>query len=148
VFVALQLLLPFRHVLYPQRTDWTGYAQRFSWRMKIQHREIEQLEFWAYDRVTPDSLMFDPKLFMTFDQYHNLARHPLYVLEFRDFIIDFLEERQVFDPIVKVKFRVAFNGRPAQYVIDPQLDLTTVTHRSFTVPTWILPLEEATVAAP
>ena len=44
VYVAVQLLVPLRHLLYPGDVAWTEEGHRFSWRMKLREKE-QTLEF-------------------------------------------------------------------------------------------------------
>ena len=48
-YFLIQLALPLRHVLFPGNVEWTGHGQRFAWRMKIQYRKVDTLEFKVWD---------------------------------------------------------------------------------------------------
>ena len=39
VYVAVQLLVPLRHLLYPGDVAWTEEGHRFSWRMRLREKE-------------------------------------------------------------------------------------------------------------
>jgi hypothetical protein len=40
VYVAMQLLVPFRHWLYPGNVNWTLEGHQFSWRMMLNEEDV------------------------------------------------------------------------------------------------------------
>ncbi|MCA9068216.1 MAG: HTTM domain-containing protein, partial [Planctomycetaceae bacterium] len=42
LWVAVQLLIPFRHLLYPGNVSWTEEGHRFSWHMKLRSKVVSE----------------------------------------------------------------------------------------------------------
>lgn len=141
-FWAFQLLFPFRHFVFAGNTDWTMEGQRFSWRMKVQHREIEQVEFSILDHQTKTIYPVELGGYnMHEDQMRLLAQDPACIQQFAKYLHDFQAPRlNSFKVEVKAKVKVSFNGREAQWVVDPATDLAQLRRSPWRHSEWILPL--------
>jgi hypothetical protein len=51
LFIAAQLLIPFRYVLYPGDLFWNEEGFRFSWRVMLMHKE-GYATFYLHDKAT------------------------------------------------------------------------------------------------
>ncbi|MEO0469025.1 MAG: HTTM domain-containing protein [Bacteroidota bacterium] len=144
VYAAFQLLFPFRHWLIPGNVEWTGESQRFSWRMKIQHRATEEMEFQVlnYDTKTIVPVNMDAYQ-LNRDQKVHMGIHPEMVWQFAQFLEERAKKKLRARKVgVNAKVKVAFNGRPAKYMIDPQTDLAEEDWKLMQHNEWILPLED------
>jgi len=142
IYFLFQLFFPFRHFLVGPNVDWTGVAQRFSWRMKIQNRQTETIKFAVFDL---DSKQIYPVDLVTYglnrDQIFNMSQHPEMARQFAVFLDEYCEQRQQMPNVmVKADIRVSFNGRPPQPTIDRDKDLTKADSSPFAAQDWILPL--------
>lgn len=146
VFLTLQLVLPFRHFLIAGNTDWTGEGQRFSWRMKIQQRKMEKLEFMIFDYGARKQVPVDLKVMAAYglnrDQFVQMVQDPKMVVRFARFLAEDYRKRNRPTGKVEVKanVEVAFNGRKPQRLIDPEIDLASQPVDLLKHNEWILPL--------
>ncbi len=51
VFVAVQAVLPLRHLAYPGDARWNGDGQNFSWWMRSVHMKVDSKFFAEYDGI-------------------------------------------------------------------------------------------------
>jgi len=144
VYLVFQLIMPFRYVLFTDQVDWTGHAQRFSWRMKIQTRKVESIEYAVFDLNTNT---FHPITIETYglngSQYDGIGLDPEMARQFAIYVKKIAKEQQHLPRVmVKAKIKVSYNGREPQLTIDPDVDLTKVPSGPFAERTWVLPLEK------
>ncbi|MDQ3304311.1 MAG: HTTM domain-containing protein [Actinomycetota bacterium] len=140
VFLAVQLLVPLRHFLYPGDALWTNEGYRFAWRMKL-----TDVQGTAVYQVT------DPESGRTWEIYprdHLTARQAVYVMRFPDMALQFghviansLQARGYEQIEVRATVMASLNGRDPQLLIDPTVDLAEQPRTLAPAP-WILPLEE------
>lgn len=135
VFFTIQLLFPFRYMLYPGELFWTEEGFRFSWRVMLMEK-AGYAQFTVKDRSTGHSFYIDNSEFLTPFQEKQMAFQPDFILEYAHFLHEHFEAQGVVDPIVTVESRVSLNGRPSATFIDPNVDLAKV-EESFMPKKWI-----------
>lgn len=87
VYFMVQTLLPLRHWLYKGNVDWTGIGQRFSWRMKIQHRAVETLDFKVLDMKKKEVIPVEVTSYrLNPDQITQLSQDPRASIQFAKFL--------------------------------------------------------------
>ena len=62
VYVAIQVLVPFRHYFYPGNASWTEQGHQFAWRMMLRSK-VPETRFMLYvfsDPKTGDEWIVDP----------------------------------------------------------------------------------------
>ncbi len=139
-YVLLQLGLPLRHYFIPGYTDWTGEGQRFSWRMKIQHRKVEELVFAIMDEDTKTIHEVDPAKYLFPDEIQQMCNSPQMILQFANYLHDEVAVKNgIHNSMVKCKVKVAFNGKPAAYIFEPTMDLIEASHSGKPVRSYIEP---------
>lgn len=122
---AVQLLVPLRHWLYPGVTAWTQQAERFSWRMRLNHSR-GVVTFYARDELRGMRRVIDPLEVLTPQQARDMAAQPDMILEFAHFLSDRLRSQGYGEAKIRCVARASWNGRPPELLIDPTLDLTDV----------------------
>jgi vitamin K-dependent gamma-carboxylase len=132
--VALQLVLPFRHLLYPGRTAWTEQAHSFAWRMMLRSKIGEAL-FRVYDPARGAVELVDPAAVLPEWQARKMACRPDLLHQFALW----LAAQRGPGTQVRVDSLCSLNGRPAQPLVDPSTDLAAEPRRLVPAP-WILPL--------
>lgn len=140
LYVVAQLLLPFRHLLYPGDVAWTEEGHRFSWRMKLRDKS-HRIAYIAHAPTTGRTWLLPPRDYLSGRQDDALEGHPDMILQLAHHMADDLRARG--NPGVQIHVRAwtSLNGRRQQDLIDPNIDLTT-RHRSIWPADWILPLTE------
>lgn len=142
VFFLIQFLLPLRHFLYKGNTDWTGLGQQFAWRMKIQHRSLEKMEFkvWDVNKKVIYPVGVD-QYGLNQDQINLLAYDPSAILQFANFLQTHSKKNKSMDKVlVKATVEVEFNGRKPQKIFDTNLNLLEVGTSASELSKWIQPL--------
>ena len=122
--------------------EWTGIAQRFSWRMKMQSRNVTQFTMSLVDRATSQKYNMDGKTFVTLNQFIHMPEDPYTFVQLAKYISKKLYiENGFVNPIIKTNLQVEFNGMPSQSMINPVIDLTKVDENPFIEPKWITPFK-------
>ena len=147
-YVVIQLLLPFRYVLYPRKMFWTEQGFRFSWRVML----IEKAGYAAFkvsDSTTNGELIVDNRAFLTPQQEKMMSTQPDMILQFAHHLRDYYKENGTFDgskkvelnnPIVKADVRVALFNQGSRQFIDTSVNLAQ-EKRGFAHKKWVLEYE-------
>jgi vitamin K-dependent gamma-carboxylase len=128
IYFLIQGLLPFRHLLYEGNVDWTGAGQRFAWRMKIQHRTLEKMEFKVLDMKKKVIIPVEVRNYgLNQDQLNLMAYDPVSIVQFAKFIKKHCRENKGIDDVqVQSEIIVSFNGRKTQPIFDKSVDLSSL----------------------
>ncbi|MFN2260465.1 MAG: HTTM domain-containing protein [Psychroflexus sp.] len=140
LFFVIQLLMPFRYVLYPSELFWREDAYRFSWRVML----MEKRGYAYFKVVNPEKETYfyvDNSDFLSSFQEKQMSTQPDFILEYAHFLGEHFKS-QGHQPIeIYVESYVALNGRRSQAYIDPDVDLLK-EYESFKSKTWILPFKD------
>jgi len=136
VFALIQLSLPFRHFLYSSDLLWSEEGMRFSWRVMVREKN-GQVTFKVTDRENGKRWEISPGQYLVQHQELEMSSQPDMILQLaRHIQKDF--ERRGRQVSVSAEAWVSLNGRPAQLLLDPGVDLTTLSD-SLWQKDWILP---------
>lgn len=140
-YVALQLLVPLRHFLYPGSVHWTEEGHRFAWHMKLRDKN-GTARFYVKDPVRGTTWQVHPRLYLTARQTTKMSVRPDMILQFAHYIArDQARRRNISHPLeVRARVMASLHGRPSQLLIDPNVNLAA-QKRSLGRAHWILPLE-------
>ena len=124
LFLALELFVPLRHLLYPGNVLWTREGSRFAWQMYMHAwEEPSSARFFVTNPVSNKTWDVDPKDYLSPEQYAEMSKYPDMVLQFAHIIADEWHERGYEQVEVYAEVRVPLNGREPQLLIDPTVDL-------------------------
>lgn len=140
-YLALQVLLPFRHFLYPGWVDWTEEGHRFSWRMKLRDKRGD-IQFILLDHATRKATVLeDHESMLTSTQQLMMAQDPEMIRQFAHFLARrFRQEgHQGFE--IHANTSLSLNGRPPQPLVDPTVDLAATPPGLFGSKDWVVPLQ-------
>ncbi len=140
VFFTVQLLFPWRYLLYPGELFWTEEGYRFSWRVMLMEKS-GYAQFKIVDKASGKWVYVDNSQFLTPFQEKQMSFQPDFILEFAHFLETHYEEQGWDDVGVYVDSRVSLNGRLSRPFIDPEEDLTQYRD-TFEPKTWILPFND------
>lgn len=141
LYLLFQLLFPFRYLLFPGNAEWYGVGQRFSWRMKIQHRELTVLKFTVVDYNSKRLMELEPEKYLTFAQIQAMKLDPKMILQFATFLGNDARSGGIQGAGVRADVRVKFNGRNEQTIINPETDLMQIKYQPHDLRNWVLPLK-------
>lgn len=140
MFFAVQLLFPWRYLLYPGELFWTEEGYRFSWRVMLVEKS-GYAQFKIVDKATGKWFYVDNTDFLTPFQEKQMAFQPDFILEYAHYLAQHFEKDGHKNIGVYVECYVALNGRLSQPYIDPKVDLTQ-EQDSFKHKTWIVPFKD------
>ncbi len=136
VWVAVQLFLPLRHLLYPGDPRWTGQGYRFAWNVLLTEK-AGSVTFLVADPDTGRRWVADATSTYTPTQLRVMSGEP-----------DLIHQAALAIAAgegggveVRVDAWVSLNGRPAQRLIDPSVDLASQPRDPWS-DDWILPRSE------
>lgn len=142
VYVAVQVLVPFRHVLYPGDVSWTEEGHRFSWHMKLRSKRPEYLAAFVVEDGAGQPLNWlSPELMLTPRQARKMSGQPDMLLQYAHFIRDHLRAKGYEEVHVYAYTSLSLNGRAPQRLVDPEVDLAAEP-RSLRHADWIVPLSQ------
>ena len=140
VFFALQLLLPFRYLLYPGELFWTEEGYRFSWRVMLMEK-AGYANFKIVDAVSGRRFYVDNSDFLSPFQEKQMSTQPDFILEYAHYLKRHFESQGHQNLEVYVESFVALNGRLSRPYIDPEVNLVA-QKESFKHKNWILPFDD------
>jgi len=140
LYLALQLLIPLRHVLYPGNVSWTEEGHYFAWHMKLRGKTGDVV--FLVDASTLDEPEFvDPTSTLTPRQKRKMSTRPHMILQFAHHLADRYRAAGHQDVEVRALAIASLNGRPVQRLIDESVNLAEQPRDPWPAP-WIIPLGE------
>jgi len=139
-FLIIQLLFPFRYLLYPGELFWHEQGYRFSWRvMLIEKKGISDFKIVYPNEET--SFYVKNCDFLTPLQEKQMSFQPDFILEYAHFLGDHFSKKAGDSVSVFVDSYVSLNGRLSQRFVDHNVDLYR-EKLSLKNKEWILPLND------
>jgi Vitamin K-dependent gamma-carboxylase len=137
VFLAFQVAMPFRYLLYPGELLWTEEGYRFSWRVMLIEKAGNAL--FKVEDANGKTFIVDNHQFLTPLQEKMMSTQPDMMLQYAHVLRDHYAEQGFDSPRVYVDSYVALNGRLGKPLVDSRTDLAK-ERESFKHKTWILPI--------
>jgi hypothetical protein len=137
IFFMVQLLFPWRYLLYPGELFWTEEGYRFSWRVMLMEK-AGAANFKIVDSVSNSSFYVQNSDFLTSFQEKQMSFQPDFILEYAHYLGDHFASQGHQNIEVYVDSYVALNGRMSQPYINSTVDLykvkTSIFHKDWIVP--------------
>ena len=137
LFFVIQLLFPWRYLLYPGELFWTEEGFRFSWRVMLMEK-AGYTQFKIVDGETGKRFYVDNSDFLTPFQEKQMAFQPDFILEYAHYLADHFKKDGHRNIEVYAESYVALNGRQSQPYIDPEVNLLehddSFEHKTFILP--------------
>ena len=140
VFFGMQLLLPFRYLLYPRELFWTEEGYRFSWRVMLMEK-MGQVQFKVVDSATGRARLVNNDEHLSVLQEKMMSTQPDMLVQFARYLRGYYAQRGVHNPKVYADAYVSLNGRLGKSFIDPTVDLAQASDDLRPKP-WILPFDD------
>ncbi|WP_422091830.1 HTTM domain-containing protein [Tenacibaculum ovolyticum] len=137
VFLIIQLLMPWRYLLYPGELFWTEEGYRFSWRVMLMEK-AGYASFKIVDGKTGEFFYVDNTDFLTTYQEKQMSFQPDFILEYAHYLGDHFKNDGHKNIEVYVESFVALNGRLSESYINSNIDLYQ-QKEGFKHKKWILP---------
>ena len=138
-YCLLQLLLPLRFLIYPNRLFWSEEGYRFSWRVMLMEKSGNTF-FYVKETSTGKTFEVDNSEHLTPMQEKMMSTQPDMLIQYAHYLHTIYQRKGMQDPAVFAEGYVALNGRPSRLYIDTNVDLAkqTVGWQHYT---WILPFD-------
>ena len=137
-YLAVQLLLPLRHYLYPGDVSWTEEGHNFAWHMKLRTKSGEAV-FNVTHPGTGQTWIIKPEDYLKSHQVMKMLTKPDLILQFSHHLAE-EKRREGYDNVeVRARVMVSLNGRQPQLLIDPNVDLAK-ENVGLLPARWIVPL--------
>lgn len=138
-YVALQLVLPLRSLVYGGDVLWHEQGMRWSWKVMVREKN-GSIVYRVRNPETGREWQVGPMRYLTWRQANEMTGQPDLILKLAHHIADDFRERGPVE--VRVDAFVSLNGRPAARLIDPNADLARVSD-GIAPASWILPRDSA-----
>ena len=136
-YVMLQILLPLRHFVIPGHVSWTEEGHRFAWHMKLRNKDATAQ--FTLTNASGETWQVDPLAHLTERQLSKMSTRPYLILQFAHFLAAEAAAQGHGEVSVQADVWASLNGRPAQQLIDPTVNLAAQPRTPWRVD-WILPL--------
>jgi hypothetical protein len=125
LFLAVQIMVPLRHLAYPGNVRWTEEGYRFSWRVLVTEK-TGLIKFRVTSSAFDGERLVYPEEYLTPLQAERMAYQPDMILATTHVIRDDFIDRGHEGVEVRADAYVTYNGRSATRLIDPSVDLARV----------------------
>ena len=136
-FLGIQLIFPWRYLVYPGELFWTEEGYRFSWRVMLMEK-AGYVSFKIVDGKTQKFFYVDNSDFLTSFQEKQMSFQPDFILEYAHYLGDHFKSQGHKNIEVYVDSYVALNGRLSSSYIDKNIDLYK-EKESFKHKNWVIP---------
>ncbi|MBK9266997.1 MAG: HTTM domain-containing protein [Polyangiaceae bacterium] len=136
-YCAFQVAWPLRTHLYGGNVLWHEQGMRFSWRVMLREKN-GSVTYSVTNPQTGRTREVSPRQYLNSRQERDYSTQPDLILRVAHWIARDFEAREGVRPIVRVHALVSLNGRPAQLLIDPNVDLARIED-GLAKASWILP---------
>ncbi|MEM9997925.1 MAG: HTTM domain-containing protein [Bacteroidota bacterium] len=136
VLLALQLVVPLRHWLYPGDRFWTEEGYRFAWHVMVASK-TGHATFLVRDPATDRRWTILPSDDLTAFQEKEMAVQPDFLWQYAQHVERRFQAAGYDDVEVRAEVYVNLNGQDSRLLIDPDVDLTAVGRHVFTPKPWI-----------
>ncbi|GAB3533721.1 HTTM domain-containing protein [Pontibacter brevis] len=140
VYFVLQVLVPWRFLLYPGPLFWTEQGYRFSWRVMLMEKSGTAF-FYVRDPKTGYEVEINNRDYLTITQEKQMAMQPDMLLQYAHMLQQDFASRGIPNTQVRAEVYVSMNGRGSRLFIDPTVNLAA-EKESFLPKPWILPLDK------
>lgn len=137
LYMSIQLLYPWRYVLYTGNLFWTEQGYRWGWRVMLMEK-AGTATFFVKDTRTGREGIVNNAEFLTPHQEKQMAIQPDMILQYAHFLKHYYEQKGVYRPQVRAEVWITLNAKPSQLYFSPQLDLTSL-HDTWKHKDWLYP---------
>lgn len=142
LFLLVQLLIPFRHFLYPGNVSWTEEGHRFAWHMKLRQKAAKA-RFEVIDPASGKTWMIHPRRFLSKRQVGKMACRPDMILQFSHYLQRYYAHNGYPEVEVYAHAYASLNGRkPMRQLVKSEVNLAQV-RPSLKPADWIWPMDQA-----
>lgn len=123
VHFSIQLLLPFRYLLYPGNLFWTEQGYRFSWRVMLMEKAGTTFYFVRNKHTGKESEVSNCD-YLTPMQEKMMSTQPDMMIQYAKFLKEEYKKMGINDPEIFAEAYVTLNGTPSQLMVKKDVDLS------------------------
>jgi len=136
IYLIIQIALPIRHHFIADNVLWTEEGHRLSWRMMLRTKS-GTISFSVVDKNTNKRIFIRLNDYLSKKQQRTVKSKPDVIWQFAQILKkDFASKGQ--DVAVYATCSVKVNGRKYQRLINPEVDLGSVSWKYFGHTDWVL----------
>ena len=124
MWVAVQLVVPLRHLAYPGDVRWTEEGYRWSWRVLLTEKE-GVATFRVTDPATGRTRTVFPSDELAPFQVKAMSVRPDLIRQYAHHLADAAEESGRVRPQVRADVWVSIAGHPRARLMNPDVDLAS-----------------------
>jgi hypothetical protein len=133
----IQLIMPFRFLMYSGKLYWTEEGYRFSWRVMLMEKG-GTIFFHVKDPATGRRSEIINSQYLSTFQENQMATQPDMILQYAHFLAAEYEKKGIQNPIITADSYVTLNGSGSRLYIDSTVNLAT-EQETFGHKKWIRP---------
>jgi hypothetical protein len=122
VYFILQLLIPWRYLLYPGNLFWTEQGYRFSWRVMLMEKAGTAFFYVKNPETGRESEVMNAD-YLTKNQEKMMATQPDMLVQFAHFLKQEYALKGIKNAQVRVESYVTLNGSGSRLFLDSAVDL-------------------------
>jgi len=137
IHFSIQLLVPFRYLLYSGNLYWTEEGYRFSWRVMLMEKAGTAF-FYVREKNTGREIEVSNSDYLTVMQEKMMATQPDMLIDYAHFLKKEFEKKGMNDPEILVESYVTLNGKASRLMVDKSTDLgkeeDNLKHKKWIIP--------------
>ena len=150
-FFILQLLIPFRYLLYPGKLFWTEQGYRFSWRVMLIEK-AGYAQFYIHEPKMDRKMLIETRNYLTPQQEKMMSTQPDMILQFAHYLSSEFKDSTILEtngeiiklgnkPKITAEVKVSLFNKGSKDFINQNTNLS-MENRGFMNKKWILPYED------
>lgn len=137
IHFTIQLIMPFRYLLYDGNLYWTEQGYRFSWRVMLMEKAGTAF-FYVREKSTGKEIEVSNSDYLTFMQEKMMATQPDMLINYAHFLKEEFKNKGIHDPEIVVESYVTLNGKASRLIVDKTTDLS-LEEDNLKPKKWIIP---------
>ena len=149
-FFIIQVLIPFRYLLYPGKLFWTEQGYRFSWRVMLIEK-AGYAQFYIHEPKMDRKMLIETRNYLTPQQEKMMSTQPDMILQFAHYLSSKFKDSTFTEsngevinlgkrPKITAEVKVSLFNKGSKDFIDQNTNLS-IESRGFMNKEWILPYE-------
>ncbi len=136
IYFFIQVITPFRYLLYNGNLFWTEQGYRFSWRVMLMEKAGTAF-FYVIDSKTNKEIEVDNKKYLSYMQEKQMATQPDMMVDYAKFLKYEFEKMGFISPKIRAQSFVTLNGKGSKEFINDTIDLSLESNSFFKNKHWI-----------
>ncbi len=136
---SIQIIAPFRYLLYDGNLYWTEEGYRFSWRVMLMEKAGTAF-FYVREKSTGKEMEVSNCDYLTPMQEKMVATQPDMLINYAHFLKKEFQSKGISDPEILVESYITLNGKASQLIVDKKTVLSEEVD-NLKPKKWIIPNE-------